>query len=121
MNPASFAQTWADSWNRLDVEAVLSHFADDVEFTSPTALVVTGNATVHGKPALRAYWTAALARIESLVFTVDRVFWDAGRRELAIIYIERINGSPRLVSENLIFGDAGLVVGAQVFHGARVG
>jgi ketosteroid isomerase-like protein len=120
MNPNTFAQTWADSWNRRDVEAVLAHFTDDVHFTSPTALVVTGNAVVRGKQAVRAYWLAALAKVDSIHFTVDRVLWETSRRELAIIYIERINGASRMVSENLIFGDAGLVTRAEVFHGARV-
>jgi hypothetical protein len=120
MNPHTFAQTWADAWNRRDIEAVLAHFANDVKFTSPTALVVTGNAVVRGKQALRAYWLAALAKVDSITFTVDRVLWEASRRELAIIYLERINGASRTVSENLIFGDAGLVTRAEVFHGARV-
>jgi ketosteroid isomerase-like protein len=120
MNPHTFAQTWADAWNRRDVEAVLAHFDDELEFTSPTALVVTGNAVVRGKQALRAYWNAALAKVESIHFAVDRVLWEPSRRELAIVYLERINGASRMVSENLTFGDAGLVTRAEVFHGARL-
>lgn len=120
MDPHSFAGEWADAWNRRDVEAVLAHFAGDVQFTSPTALAVTGDAVVRGKVALRAYWRAALAKIESLTFTVERVVWDAGRRELAIVYVASIDGASRFVSENLIFGDAGLVTRADVFHGAPV-
>ena len=118
MNPKLFAQEWAAAWNRRDIEAVLVHFADDVQFTSPTALAVTGESVVRGKAALRAYWLAAMAKIESLVFTVDRVLWDADQRELAIIYVARINGTSKAVSENLIFGEANLVTKADVFHGA---
>jgi hypothetical protein len=120
MNPNTFAQAWADAWNRRDVEAVLSHFVDDVRFTSPTAFVVTGNAVVQGKPALRAYWLAALAKVDTIHFTVDRVLWEASRRELAIIYVERVNGASRMVSENLILDDAGRVTRAEVFHGAHL-
>ena len=58
-----FAADWAQAWNRRDVEAVLAHFRDDIIFASPTALAVTGSPVVHGKDALRAYWTKALARI----------------------------------------------------------
>jgi hypothetical protein len=113
-----FAARWAESWNRRDVEAVLAHFHDDVHFTSPTALAVVGAATVRGKQALREYWDAAMARITALHFTVDRALWDAAATELAIIYTASIDGNARRVSENLKFDAAGLVIAAEVFHGA---
>ena len=112
-----FAVRWAEAWNRLDVEGVLAHFHEDVVFTSPTALAVVGSPVVRGKGALRAYWNAALARITALQFTVDRILWDAVRRELAIIYTQVINGQSKRVSENLRFDESGLVVSAEVFHG----
>jgi ketosteroid isomerase-like protein len=115
----AFAEDWAAAWNRLDVERVLCHFDDDVAFTSPTALAVVGVATVHGKQALQEYWTKALARVGSLRFSVDRVLWDAGTRELAIIYEAEIGGRKKRVSENLVFGPKGLVVRAEVFHGVE--
>ncbi|HET9864826.1 MAG TPA: nuclear transport factor 2 family protein [Steroidobacteraceae bacterium] len=113
----SFAGQWAACWNRRDVEAVLRHFHEDVVFTSPTALAVVGVATLHGKKALRDYWYAAMARIGSIRFTVDRVAWDAVSRELAIIYVAEFDGKAKRVSENLVFDDSGLVVAAEVFHG----
>lgn len=111
------AEEWAAAWNGRDIEHVLVHFDENVAFTSPTALAVVGAATVSGKQALRAYWTAALQKITSLQFTVDRVVWDPASQELAIIYVAEINGSARRVSENLRFGANGLVVAAEVFHG----
>jgi steroid delta-isomerase len=112
-----FAEEWAQAWNRHDVEAVLAHFRDEVIFASPTALAVTGSPVVHGKDALRAYWTAALARTGSIRFSVLRVLWDAASRELAIIYLAEIDGRSGTVSENLIFDVDGLVATAEVFHG----
>ncbi len=112
-----FALRWAETWNRRDVEGVLVHFHDEVTFTSPTALAVVGSASVRGKRALRDYWNTALARITTLVFSVDRILWDAGNRELAIVYTADINGNSRRVSENLKFDASGLVVSAEVFHG----
>jgi hypothetical protein len=113
----AFAAEWAQAWNARAVETVLGHFHEDVVFTSPTALAVVGTSTLRGKNALRAYWTAALARIGSLRFTVDRVLWDAVARELAIIYTAEIDGVSRRVSENLAFNEARQVVSAEVFHG----
>jgi ketosteroid isomerase-like protein len=113
----AFATNWAAAWNSRDVERVLGWFSEDVTFVSPTALAVVGTSTVRGKAALRAYWSGAMGRISSLRFTVDRVLWDDTARELAIIYVSDINGAPRHVSENLKFGEDGLVVSAEVFHG----
>lgn len=113
----SFAAQWAGWWNAGDVEKVLALFSDDTVFTSPTAADVVGTDTVRGKGALRAYWTAALSRIGSLHFTIDRVVWDPERRELAIIYTARMAGKSKRVSENFHFGADGKIVAAEVFHG----
>ena len=61
-NPAEFAERWIEAWNSRDIEAVLTHYADDVIFTSPTAarFVPESGGTILGKDALRSYWTVAL-------------------------------------------------------------
>jgi len=112
-----FAVRWAEAWNARAVETVLDHFHPDVVFTSPTTLAVTGSPSVGGKEALRAYWTAALTRIDSLAFTLDYTLWDPARRQLAIIYTAAINGQTRRVSENLRFDEHDQVVAGEVFHG----
>lgn len=114
---AAFAAEWAAAWNGGAIERVLAHFDDDVVFRSPTALAVVGVGTVSGKEALRAYWSAAVGRLKSLRFTVDRVLWDPATQELAIVYVSEIDGKAQRVSENLRFGPGGLVVAAEVFHG----
>ncbi|HZR12213.1 MAG TPA: nuclear transport factor 2 family protein [Acidimicrobiia bacterium] len=99
-----WAQQWADEWNRHDVDAVLEHFAADVEFTSPVAAAVTGDPVVRGRDALRAYWTAALARTRDLHFDVDDVHVGGGC--LAILYR---NQTGRRVTEVMVFGTDGKV------------
>ena len=37
-----FAAQWTDAWNGHNIERVLAHFHDEVEFTSPTALAAMG-------------------------------------------------------------------------------
>src|SRR5689334_20409813 len=112
-----FATAWAAAWNSRDIERVLTSFSDDVIFVSPTALSVVGTPTIRGKPALRAYWSQAMSRIGTLRFTLNRVLWDAGSRELAIIYMSDIDGRTKSVSENLVFDENGVVTSAEVFHG----
>jgi hypothetical protein len=115
----TFAEEWTAAWNALAVEQVLSHFHDEVRFTSPTAFAVVGIPTVLGKQALRDYWQAATARIGSVRFVIDRVAWDPDSRELAIIYDAELGGRGRRVSEHLRFGPDGLVISGEVFRGVE--
>jgi hypothetical protein len=61
---ATFAEQWAKDWNHHDVEAVLSHFADDAVFTSPLAgqLFPESGGVIRGKDALRLYWSEGVRR-----------------------------------------------------------
>jgi len=112
-----FARAWIDAWNRRDIEAVLSTYAAELSFTSPTALEVVGRATLSAKSELRSYWQNALARIEQLEFVLDRCVWDDASRELAIIYTRHIGESTKRVVETFRFGPDDLVVATEVLHG----
>ena len=113
----AYAERWAEGWNRRDLDAILEHFDDDVEFTSPKALAAVGVPTVRGKAALADYWRIALSRIQSLRFVVNRVIWDPATLELAIIYDRDVNGVRDRAAEILAFGASGLVVRGEVLYG----
>lgn len=112
-----FAQSWIDAWNRRDVERVLAMYADDLSFTSPTALDVVGHSTVVGKPALRAYWQQASARTNDLHFVLDRVIWDGETRELGIVYTSHLRENSKRVIETFRFDADDRVVSTEVLHG----
>jgi len=106
--PGRFAATWISAWNTRDIEAVLTHYADDVVFTSPTAMKVvpeTGG-TVRGKDALRNYWTLALQNNPGLHFDLMGVY--AGVHTLVLHYQNQLRG---LISEVLTFRDGLVTVG----------
>lgn len=105
-NPSEFSTIWLDAWNAHDVEAVLSHFHDDVVFTSPVAaqLIEGSDGTLRGKAELRNYWVHGLTLIPDLRFTIENVY--AG---LDAIVINYRNQKGNLVNEVLIFND-GLVI-----------
>jgi len=58
-----FAKGWIQAWNRRDLEAVLSHYTEDIEFQSPLVVNLLGetSGTVRGKQNLREYFRKALA------------------------------------------------------------
>ncbi|UKD52872.1 nuclear transport factor 2 family protein [Amycolatopsis sp. FU40] len=100
-----FAAHWAQAWNAHDLDALMTHFADDVTFRSPVAVqVVGGDGVIRGKAALRTYWAEGLRRIPDLRFEVVGVY--VGLGALVINYRNQKGG---LVNEVLVF-DGPLVV-----------
>lgn len=116
----AFAHQWISSWNQRDVNAVLSHFADDVQFTSPLAHQLTGTATVSGKSALAAYWQQALAQIQTLQFTLDSVVFDPQAQRLAILYTSRTETRTVRATEIVRFDQNGKIIQAEALYGAPV-
>ena len=104
-DPNTFAEDWLAAMNRHDIEAVLTHFHDDVLFTSPVAarVVPDSGGVVRGKAALREYWTAALNTMPDLHFELVGVY-----RGESVLVINYRNQSGGLVNEVLEF-DGGLV------------
>ena len=102
----AFVDSWVRAWNAHDLDEVLSHFADDVVFTSPVAarLIEGGDGVVRGKAALRAYWAEGLRRIPDLHFALVDVY--VGVDTVVINYRNQRGG---LVNEVLTF-DGPLVV-----------
>ncbi len=111
-DPVGFADRWISAWNARDIDAVLTHYADDVVFTSPTALRFapeTGG-TVRGKDALRRYWTVALEGNPGLHFELVGVY--TGVDTVALNYRNQVGN---LINEVLTFRD-GLVAVGHAIH-----
>ena len=68
------AQAWIDAWNRHDPDAILRHYAPDVEFTSPFVSALSGEAsgTICGREALSAYFRKGLQAYPDLHFELIR-------------------------------------------------
>lgn len=110
----AFVDQWVTAWNSHDLGKVLSHFADDVVFTSPVAaqFLDDTDGVIRGKAALRAYWAEGLRGIPDLHFEVVAVY--VGVHTLVINYRNQLG---RLANEVLIF-DGSLVVQG---HGTYLG
>lgn len=81
-----FAEEWIAAWNTHDVEGILSHYTDDVEYASPMATRIPGNTTgiFSGMETLRHYFTTALEAFPNLHFTLIDVY--TGANSLVISY-----------------------------------
>jgi hypothetical protein len=107
-----FAAHWISAWNSHDIEAILSHYGDDVVFLSPVAAQRTGNGRVIGREALRSYWSAGLTAQPELQFELDKVL--IGFQTVTVLYRNHHN---QTVAETFEFNDHGKVVSAYACYG----
>jgi hypothetical protein len=73
----SLANDWAAAWNAHDLDAILEHYDDAVELTSPVAARLLGapGGKVVGKANLRAYFQRGLEAFPELHFHLEDVLW----------------------------------------------
>ena len=113
-DPEAFARGWLAAFNAQDVDAIMAHYAEDVEHSSPTVVRLLGepSGVVRGKRALRAYFEKALAAAgPGLRYEPTRVY--RGAHGVTILY-DRSGG--KLVAETFQLDDGGKVRRAFVAH-----
>lgn len=103
-----FAKHWVACWNKRHVEAVLLLCADDIVFSSPTALRVVPESAgiIRGKASLRRYWIAALKKNPHLQFQLISVY--NGIDTIAMQYRNQLG---MLIVEVVTFRDRRVVFG----------
>src|SRR5262249_597800 len=82
----AFASSWLAAWNAHDLDRILSHYADDVEFISPFVRRLLGckRDGVYGIAGLRACFARALKAYTDLRFTLRCAYW--GVQSLVLEY-----------------------------------
>lgn len=108
-----FAEHWIQAWNSHDIESIVSHYAENVEYFSPflTRLANNPQGTLHGKWALKEYLAKGLAAYPDLNFVLKNVFF--GVRSIVIQYqsVNNLNAS-----EVFEFDENGLVNRVQCHY-----
>ena len=71
------ANDWVTAWNTRDLDAIMAHYEDAVELTSPVAARLLGasDGKVAGKANLRAYFQRGLEAYPELHFHLEDVLW----------------------------------------------
>ncbi|QYK54325.1 MAG: nuclear transport factor 2 family protein [Fimbriimonadaceae bacterium] len=108
-----FAENWIADWNSRDLDRVLSHYAEEIVFTSPRALarLPKTEGTIRGIEQLRDYW-APLAEIRpNLKFSLKAVLETVNG--CTVLYTDE---SSLLVAETMLFGADGKVIQGVVSH-----
>jgi ketosteroid isomerase-like protein len=85
----TIAHEWVAAWNSHDLEAIMSHYSNDVILTSPVAAQLLGTETgiVQGKDNLRAYFAKGLQAYPELRFELIEIL--IGMNSLVLYYVNQ--------------------------------
>jgi len=109
----SLAEAWIDAWNRHDLDAILQHYATDVEFTSPFVPALSGDqsGTLRGRGQLAAYFQKGLQAYPDLHFDLMQVLTGI---DSLLLYYRSVNGM--LAGEMMMVNDQGLIQRVRVHY-----
>jgi hypothetical protein len=94
-----FAAAWINAWNAHDLDAILSHYTEDFEMSSPMIATIAQepSGTLRGKGAVRAYWSKALQMLPDLRFELVSTLLGA---DSITLYYKGVRG---MVAEVFLF------------------
>ena len=112
-NAREFASHWIEAWNAHDLDAIVSHYADDVEYFSAFAKRLSDSASgeLRGKAAVKEYLAKGLAAYPHLRFVLLDVF--VGVRSVVLRY-RSVNDL--IAAEVFEMDERGLVVRVQCHY-----
>ncbi len=105
LDAAEFAKTWIGDWNNHELDAILSHYAENARFNSPFAERLTGNGSLEGQSQLRAYWSQGLKRRPDLHFEFIGQY--LGYKSMSVHYSDEAG---RTAIETMVFDDDGKIL-----------
>jgi ketosteroid isomerase-like protein len=84
------AERWLADWNQHNLEAILSHYSNDIIFTSPLVSKILNRAdgTIQGKAPLQDYFARGLQTYPDLQFELIQVLVGVNS---VVIYYHSIN------------------------------
>lgn len=111
----NFAREWVAAWNSHDLDAILSHYDENVVLTSPAAAKILGepSGTVQGNTALRNYFRRGLELYPDLHFELLDVM--SGLTSIVVCYK---NQKDTKTAEFMEFSKNGKVIRAVANYSA---
>ncbi|MGI0492728.1 nuclear transport factor 2 family protein [Alkalinema pantanalense CENA528] len=110
---SQLAQEWFKAWNNHDLDAILSHYAEDVEFQSPfiTKLLGDPSGKIVGKEALRAYFDKGLQAYPDLHFEPIQTLLGL---DSIVLYYRSVNQLS--AAELMVLNEQGLVIQVKAHY-----
>ena len=101
-----FARQWITDWNAHDLDRIITHYSDDIVFSSPFVkrIGTSSSGSLCGRAALLEYFSAALAKFPALSFQLRAVL--IGIDTVTILY-DSVNRL--LAAETMELNDMGQI------------
>lgn len=111
-----FAREWLESWNSHDLDRIMGHYNEQIEFVSPfvVRLLNDRTGTVRGKEALSDYFSKGLAKYPDLTFHLHKVL--PGVRSVTVYY-ESVNDL--MAVETMEFDDGGFIARVLAHYASK--
>jgi len=102
-----FAEEWIKAWNNHDLNTILSHYSDQIEFYSPFIPLLKFNETgvITNKADLKRYFEIGLNAYPDLQFTLHKFFTGI---DTVVLYYTSVNG--RLAAEVFQLNEEGKAI-----------
>jgi|ERR1700735_2793965 ketosteroid isomerase-like protein len=106
-------QDWLDAWNHHDLDRIMEHYADNIEFTAETVVKrwAKADGKLKGKEELRRHFSKGLELAPDIQFTLDQILW--APNGYAVLY-HRENGNRVLDAVEL--DDSGLAIKVTAYY-----
>lgn len=108
-----FAQEWVAAWNNHDLEAILTHYDDEIVFYSPFIQKLNNDPSgaIRGKDELRKYFSKALEIYPDLHFELYHVLEGI---DSVVLYYKSVGN--RLSAEMMALNAAGKVITVRAHY-----
>ena len=85
-----FANEWVSAWNSHNIDRIMSHYAEEIEFHSPliVKLNINPEGTIKNKTDLKEYFLKGLTAYPGLHFNLHKVL---SGKDSVVLYYESIN------------------------------
>ncbi len=92
MNSMDFAKSWIDSWNSHNLDSIISHYAESIEFKSPIIqkLLNDPSGVISTKSKLKEYFSVGLKKYPNLEFELVNVL--EGVNNVVLYYKNPLGG-----------------------------
>jgi ketosteroid isomerase-like protein len=109
------SRNWIEAWNHHDLDEILSHYAEEIEFCSPFIVKLLNNASgkLQGKSALREYFAKGLTTYPDLKFEPIQVLMGVNS---LVIYYQSVRNLQ--AAEYMIINDQGLITQVTAHYSA---
>lgn len=107
---------WFDAFNKHDLEALLSLYAENAKHYSPKLKIhqPETNGLIEGKEALRNWWRDAFTRLPELHYEVIRIMNEDD--QIFMEYNRQVPGEDEMRVGELLMIQNGEIISSRVYH-----